>query len=84
MLGLRRDVSLLLSEGHCDARRYSIGFAINEASIARQRYNKTQRDKIMIGISLANLANMGGTTKLRKDTLEHLNKLTQENFSDDT
>jgi hypothetical protein len=35
--GLRRDVSLLLSEGHAHARDYPIAYAWSEARIVRQR-----------------------------------------------
>lgn len=35
--GLRRDVSLLLSEGHAHARDYPIACVWSEASIVRQR-----------------------------------------------
>ena len=83
MLGLRRDVSLLLSEGHVDARRYSIGVLINEAHIVRQRYNKAQRDRIMVDRLIADLGNMGATKKHRKDIHKHLDDLTKGYFSDD-
>lgn len=35
--GLRRDVSLLLSEGHQHARHYPVGMVWSEARIVRQR-----------------------------------------------
>lgn len=37
-LGLRRDVSLLLSEGHAQARGYPIAMLWSEARIIRQRH----------------------------------------------
>lgn len=84
MLGLRRDSSLLLSEGHVESRRYSIGMLINEARIVRQRYNAKWRDKIMVGVLLTDLCNMGATSKQRKDTHKKIDELLKEYFSDDT
>lgn len=42
--GLRRDVSLLLSEGHAEARHYPVAVVWSEARIVRERnsYRRTR------------------------------------------
>lgn len=82
MLGLRREVSLLLSQGHPHARRYSIIMVWNEAEIVQQRYNRRVRDYAIIGQHLATLS----TGTLTKDGVKKTNKalrtLLEENFHD--
>lgn len=48
-LGVRRDVSLLLSEGHPWARQYPIAEAWSEARIVRQRlaFRRRQESSLM-------------------------------------
>ena len=82
MLGLRREVSLLLSQGHPHARRYSIIMIWNEAEIVRQRHNQHLREKAILGQLLATLASGTLTKKGVKDTNKELRKLLEETFND--
>lgn len=71
--GLRRDVSLLLSEGHLDARNYSIAMLWSEARIVRQRHTQRAISEALTlqTAILSVLAKQGG--KLFQEHLENLN-----------
>lgn len=54
--GLRRDVSLLLAEGHPDARHYTLATLWSESRIVRQRYAiRTQQEAILIHAAITSV-----------------------------
>jgi len=66
-LGLRRDVSLLLSEGHSEARRYPVVMVWNEARIVRERHaNRRARDSAVTQLVLSTLFSKKAGKELEK------------------
>lgn len=66
-LGLRRDVSLLLSEGHADARHYPVAVAWSEARIVRERHaNRRSRDAAVTQLVLGTLFSKKAGKELEK------------------
>jgi len=66
-LGLRRDVSLLLSEGHVHAREYPVAHVWNEARIVRQRHHSRRfRDSAVMQLVLSTLFNKKAGKALHK------------------
>jgi hypothetical protein len=66
-LGLRRDVSLLLSEGHEHAREYPVVHVWNEARIVRQRHSTRRfRDSALTQLILSTLFNKKAGKELQK------------------
>lgn len=78
MLALRRDVSVLLSEGHSHSRLYPIIMLWNEAELARER-RRTQW-QMMMNISSA-VINASNTDISKRDRKE-LGKALQDMFRD--
>lgn len=65
--GLRRDVSLLLSEGHAEARRYPVAVVWSEARIVRQRHsNRRTRDAVITQLVLGSLFDKKAGKELTK------------------
>lgn len=73
-LGIRRDVSLLLSEGHSEARRYPLGMVWTEARIVRERNtNRRVRDAAITQLVLSTLF----SKKAGKELERTLNKVAE-------
>lgn len=73
-LGIRRDVSLLLSEGHEDARRYPLAMVWTEARIVRERNsNRRVRDAAITQLVLSTLF----SKKAGKELERTLNKVAE-------
>ena len=65
--GLRRDVSLLLSEGHAEARRYPVAVVWSEAHIIRERNaHRRMRDSAITQLVLSSLFSKKGSKELEK------------------
>jgi hypothetical protein len=65
--GLRRDVSLLLSEGHQYARDYPVAVAWSEARIVRQRNaDKLKQDRITMQMTIASVFDSNAGKQLAK------------------
>jgi hypothetical protein len=71
--GLRRDVSLLLSEGHAHARRYPVAVAWSEANIVRKR--NANRRVVDAVVSQLVLASNSGSKKAGKELQKLLEKV---------
>ena len=72
MLTLRRDVGLLLSEGHCDARRYPIWLLEIESALARERRDQD----IALSSSMINSAiNACFSKKAAREFTDNIKKL---------
>ena len=55
-LGLRRDVSLLLAEGHPDARHYTLATLWSESRIVRQRHAmRIQQEAILLQAAITSV-----------------------------
>lgn len=66
-LGLRRDVSLLLSEGHAAARRYPVAMVWTEARIVRERHHyRRVRDTALTQLTLGTLFNKKAGKELER------------------
>lgn len=65
--GLRRDVSLLLSEGHPDARRLPVAVVWSEARIIRQRHaRRMQNEAVTMQTVIGSLFSKEGGKALEK------------------
>ena len=65
--GLRRDVSLLLSEGHVSARDYPVAVVWSEARIVRQRQAaRRKQDTALMQMTLASMFDKAAGKRLAK------------------
>jgi hypothetical protein len=63
--GLRRDVSLLLAEGHPEARSYTLATLWSESRIVRQRHAiDAKRDAVILQTTIASI--FSGGNELQK------------------
>ena len=66
-LGLRRDVSLLLSEGHLHARSYPLAVVWSEARIVRERNaNRRSRDAVVMQLIVGSVLSKNASKELAK------------------
>lgn len=78
MLGIRRDVSILLEKGHLQARLYPIIMLQNEAEIVRER---RRSDFVLFG-TLQKLILDASNTDLKQSDRKELHKVLNEMITD--
>lgn len=73
MWGIRRQVSLLLSEGHPDAPHYPIGMVWDEARLAVERINRFHATQaVLVQQAVSSILSKDGAKEFKK-TITGLN-----------
>lgn len=67
MWGIRRQISLLLAEGHQDARHYPIGMVWDEAKLVVERRNRAHAtDAMLIQLAVGSVLSKKGAQEFSK------------------
>lgn len=67
MWGVRRQISLLMAEGHPDARHYPIGMVWDEASLVVSRINRAHAtDALLIQLAVGAVLSKKGAQEFSK------------------
>lgn len=74
MWGIRRQVSLLISEGHADAHSYPIGMVWDESRLAVERINRFHATQaVLTQQAVASILSKDGAKEF-KNTITELNQ----------
>ena len=74
MWGIRRQVSVLLSEGHAQAPRYPIGMVWDECQLVVERQNRAHAtEATLVQLAVSSILSKDGAKEFRK-TLKRLNE----------
>jgi len=73
MWGIRRQISLLLAEGHPEAPHYPIGMVWDEARLVVERHNGAHATQaVLVQLAVASVLSKDGAKEFKK-TISRLN-----------